>query len=83
MEKIEEKIEKKNDEMLENEFIKKVNDVYKQCVNNETYGETTEFFDEDGVVLMTATAVDGHKIVFSFSDSEAEQYCYEEKNIEE
>ena len=60
----------------EHEFIKKVNEVYKECIGYESYAETTEFYDEDGVVLMTATQISANKIEFAFSD-DGETFEYE------
>lgn len=62
---------------VENTFIEKINDVYKKCSGFETYGETTEFFDEDGVVLMTAVEKEDNKILFTFIE-DFESYEYEE-----
>lgn len=65
----------------ENEFIKKINNVYRQCDGYETYAQTTEFYDEDGVVLMTATQIDEHKIEFTFTE-DGEIFEYETVNKE-
>lgn len=62
---------------VENSFIQRINDVYEKCSGFETYGSTTEFYDEDGVVLMTATEEDSNKIAFVFVE-DAETYVYEE-----
>ena len=57
---------------IENEFIKKINDVYDKCYGSETFGNVTEFYDEDGVVLMTSTE-EGEKITFKFSEGNDEE----------
>lgn len=64
-------------EKIQNSFIEKINAVYDKCVGNETYGSTTEFFDEDGVVLMTATEEEGNRIVFTFTE-DYESYVYDQ-----
>ena len=60
-----------------NKFISNINQVYKQCAGFETYGETTEFFDESGCVLMIATREPDGKIQFKFADDN-EPYDYKE-----
>lgn len=69
-------------EKVENNFIEKINRVYDQCSGYETYGSTTEFYDEDGVVLMTATEDEGNKIIFTFTE-DSESYAYEEVESDE
>lgn len=61
---------------LENSFITQINKVYNMCVGSDTYGSTTEFYDEDGVILMTATE-ENNKIIFKFTE-DSEIYEYEE-----
>lgn len=68
-------MEKRN--VLENEFIERINEVYDKCTGFETYGNTTEFFDEDGVVLMTAEKEENKKIIFTFTE-DSQSYEYEE-----
>lgn len=66
---------------IENDFINKINEIYNKCSGHETYGSTTEFYDEDGVVLMTATEEDG-KIIFAFTE-DSECFEYQEVDDEE
>lgn len=61
---------------LENNFIEQINRVYNMCIGCDTYGSTTEFYDEDGVILMTATK-ENNKIIFKFTE-DSEIYEYEE-----
>lgn len=65
------------DKKIENEFVEKVNSTYKACVGYETFGQVTEFYDEDGAVLMRSTAELDGKIVFEFPDSNS-LFEYEE-----
>ena len=70
---------------IENEFIKKINAVYEECVDTETYSNITEFSDEDGVVLMTVEELDGEnqgKLLFTFTD-DGETFIYKKLNEEE
>lgn len=64
-----------------NEFIEKINEVYKNSVGYEDFGNTTEFFDEDGCVVMTIQSLPNGRLLFSFGTEES--YEFEEKNIEE
>lgn len=54
---------------VSNEFIQKINKVYKECVGYEIFGETTEFFDESGCILMSITENGHGKLEFLFTDS--------------
>lgn len=66
----------------QNEFITKINEVYDKCNGSEQYGDTTEFYDEDGVVLMTVTEdLSTNKLTFSFSDNN-ENYIFDEDTAE-
>lgn len=51
-----------------NDFINKINKVYEQCVGYETFGDTIEFFDESGCILMSITENGPDKIQFMFAD---------------
>lgn len=48
-----------------NQFMSKIESIFHQCVGHETYGDVTEFYDEDGVVLMTARE-EGENMLLSF-----------------
>lgn len=61
---------------VQNKFIEKITQVHEKCSGFETYGSTTEFYDEDGVVLMTATE-EGGKITFAFTEDD-ESFEYEQ-----
>lgn len=69
-------LEERNME-TENEFLEKINSVIKNIVGKESYGGFTEFYDEDGVVLMRAEESDDGLINFSFS-GDTEIFSYEE-----
>lgn len=62
----------------ENEFINKINKVYDECISYETYGSVTEFYDEDGIVLMTISEEENGKLLFSFSGQNDENFEYEQ-----
>lgn len=69
------------DKKLEKDFIEKINKVYDKCEGNESYGNVTEFYDEDGVVLMTAEDKDDKTIIFTFTDDESiYEYKISDKN---
>lgn len=56
---------------IENEFIEKINSVYKNCTGYEKFGQTTEFYDEDGAIVMTAEEEQDGQISFKFPDSDS------------
>ncbi len=58
-------------------FIDRVKNVYENCAGNEEFGSTTEFYDEDGVVLMTCTEQSSNVLTFTFPDGES--YDYQQK----
>lgn len=67
----------------EHEFIQHINSVYDKCDGYETYGNTVEFFDEDGIVLMLATSTeDSNGINFKFSE-DSENFNFKTIEIEE
>ena len=75
------KIKVRDDSSSEHAFIQHINTVYDKCTGNETYGNTVEFFDEDGVVLMTAVpSEDDNGINFRFAE-DSENFNF--KNLEE
>lgn len=55
---------------MENEIVAKIKEVSEKAVGCETYGSVTEFYDEDGAVLMTAEEKNNGQVLFKFSDSE-------------
>lgn len=55
---------------VQNDFIQRINDVYRECYGFQNFGSTTEFYDEDGVVLMAATQESPENINFAFADDE-------------
>lgn len=61
-----------------NDFLTRIDEVYKNAVGTEDYGEYTEFFDEDGCVIMRMRTISENKTEFSF-DGEGgnESYLYE------
>ena len=72
-----------NKEKLQNIFIEKINKVYDQCVGYEQFGNVTEFYDEDGVRLMTCSEENG-KLIFSFSeDDENNSFEYDTDTLED
>ena len=68
------------------EFIERIKDVENKSVGHETYGNVTEFYDEDGVVLMVSTIKEDDEETglqateFSFK---SDKYTEEEVNEEE
>lgn len=53
-------------EQVENkEFFDKLTKVYEECIGTETFGSRTEFYDEDGILIMSAEEL-VDKTVFSF-----------------
>lgn len=50
---VELKLEENEEVKLQRDFLECVKDVEKQFQGHETYGDFTEFYDEDGVVLLT------------------------------
>ena len=81
-------LNKKNESLLNEEnssevtvlknFLDKVDEVYKSTVGTEDYSNATEFFDEDGCVLMTIRTISENKMEFSFDGEEGpESYLYE------
>lgn len=67
-----------NGNKIEDDFLEKVKKVYENCVSKETYANITEFYDEDGVVLMTVEEPDNqpNKLIFSFSEDDKFDYIY-------
>ena len=65
--------------LLQNDFIEKINNVYEKCIGTSSYGSTTEFYDEDGIILMCATQDSNGKILFNFG--EEDDYVFQ-KNAE-
>ena len=55
---------------MEKDFIERIKKVYDTCDGNESYDNVVEFYDEDGVVLMTAEDLDENTIRFTFTDDE-------------
>jgi hypothetical protein len=64
-------------DVMQNTFIKMVEDVFKKCVHYDTFGDVTEFSDEDGCVLMTATQTGRNTIQFRFNDDENLSFDYQ------
>lgn len=66
------------------DFLNKLDEVYKNSVGTEDYGECTEFFDEDGCVLMVMRVVSKNKIEFHFDGENGnDSFVYEtEDNME-
>lgn len=50
-------------------FMSRILAVYKKCSGLETYGDTTEVYDEDGLVIMTTTKEEDG-IIFNFGGME-------------
>lgn len=69
---------------VQDEFLVKINEVYDKCVSRDTYANVTEFYDEDGVVLMTVEEPDGKpgKLIFSFSEN-GESFEYDKTEEKE
>ena len=59
-------------ENLETIFLEKIKKVYDQCVGNESYGGATEFYDEDGVVLMVIEDINQDTVRFTFTDEDTD-----------
>lgn len=64
---------------IEVEFVEKIQKIYDECSGYEVFGDVTEFYDEDGVVLMTATENQEEQgtITFSFTEN-GESFVYKE-----
>lgn len=56
-------------------FLEKIKDIQSRIVGYEEYGSTTEFYDEDGVVLMQTDTMENGEVYFYFSD-ENSMFCY-------
>ena len=56
---------------MESKFIQCVNKAARRSVGHETYGDTTEFYDEDGAVVMTATQTGRNTVSFKFGNDES------------
>ena len=67
-------------EKIQDDFLKKVLYVQNNCIGSESFGDTTEFYDEDGIVLMTVDQSNSNKMVFSFDYGE-EVYEFEKNNL--
>ena len=66
----------------ENNFLDKIKHTYENVVGYESYGDTIEFYDEDGVVLMLAHNLADNKIMFTFTDDNSDfEYSLNDKNI--
>ena len=69
---------KKKEENTKNEFLDLIRKYQDKVVGYETYGDTTDFYDEDGCVLFTTTP-DQEKpnyLVFNFPEIE-ESFVFE------
>lgn len=64
-----------------NKFIAGINKILAKCTGAEEYGDTTEFYDEDGVVLMTAIQTGPKRVTFTFGE-DGESYEYDGENLE-
>jgi hypothetical protein len=62
---------------VDNEFISNIVSIYRKCAGYETFGETTEFYDEDGCVLMTATENGVNRVQFRFAEDGQVFNCLE------
>lgn len=62
----------------ERRFLNLVKEAYNRITGHESYGDTTEYFDEDGIVMMTTRESEDGKINFSFSNGD--DFEYESKN---
>ena len=64
---------------IEVEFIEKIKKIYEECSGAESFGNTTEFYDEDGVVLMTASeGVEEQGTITFFFTETGESFLYKE-----
>lgn len=68
------KITKEKITSAQKDFIQKIKNVYLNCNGYETFGNFTEFYDEDGCVLMTATQSASNTINFSFDNNESYRF---------
>lgn len=66
----------------QNNFLSQINNIYENTVGYESYGDTIEFYDEDGVVLMTCTNISDGKILFTFTENN-DNYEYELNDVKE
>lgn len=66
----------------QNEFLDKIKNIYENAVGHETYGDTTEFYDEDGVVLMTATQRADGQVVFDFGENNQFNFASDDPDIQ-
>ena len=65
------RISKGNKEM-ENEFLGYIRKHQKDVFGYETYGDGTEFFDEDGCVLFVVRETERGELAFRFTEIEDE-----------
>lgn len=66
-------------EAVANRFISSINQAYRRCIGFEVYGDTTEFYDESGCVVMTATQNGRDKVQIKFAEDE-DVFNFEEKD---
>lgn len=64
------------------QFIEDMSKAKRYIVGNETYGDLTEFYDEDGCIVLTVCVnAEKNTLIFNFILS-GNTYEYEEKEIE-
>lgn len=59
---------------VQSDFIEKISQVNKNCIGNETAGNFVEFYDEDGVILMSCEK-ENNKLIFTFQDGSVYEYA--------
>lgn len=51
-------------------LMSKVKGIFRDCVGHESYGALTEFYDEDGCVLLCTEEAENGEVTFLFPDGE-------------
>ena len=69
--------------MENSSLIMCVNKAIARCVSYEEIGDVTEFYDEDGCVVMTAASDDMHKIEFTFPQDDVSFELEEKEPFDE
>ena len=64
------------EKMTQDEFLEKIRMIQDQIVGYENMGGHTEYFDEDGVVLMETDQLDDGRVEIRFSDDINETYDF-------
>jgi hypothetical protein len=70
------------EKILKDEFINKIEKIEKDIYGSEDYGDFTEYYNEEGAVILVTTIKDNNTISFDFLDG-SPAYIFKEQDTKE